>query len=343
MPELKEKLGSALRGIRRPGRGAAALLIVLAAAIVAGLLLGAASLSPGDVWRALTGGDVDPAARTIAVSLRLPRVVAAALTGAALAISGALFQALLRNPLAEPYLLGVSSAAALGAVLSLTLLRGALGGMGTIGFAFAGSLVAMAVVYRIALGAGRLDTHVLILAGVVASAFFGACVILLLSLAEADAMRSAIFWMMGSLERAGWESTATLAVMLVVGGGAAFAFSRRLNALALGEEAATYLGARVEITKRGAYLIASLLAAGAVAVSGVIGFVGLVAPHAVRMIWGNDHRALLPLSALGGGAALVLADMAARTAARPLELPVGVVTAIIGVPFFLILLRRSHG
>lgn len=326
----------------RPGRGALLLLLLLAVAVASGLLLGAASLSPTEVWRALTGQEVGPAARTIVLSLRLPRVAAAAFTGVALTISGTLFQALLRNPLAEPYLLGVSSGAALGAVLALTVFGGVLGYVGTVGFALAGGLAAIAIVFRVALSVGRLDTHILILAGVVVAAFFGAGVMLVLSLAEPDATRAAVLWTMGSLERAGWESTGTLALAAVAGGASAFALSRHLNALALGEEAAAYLGARVEVVRRSAYFIASLLAAVAVSTAGVIGFVGLVIPHAARMIWGSDHRHLLPLGALGGAAALVLADTLARVALRPLELPVGVVTALLGVPFFLVLLRRSH-
>ena len=326
----------------RSGRGAALLLLLLVLAVVSGLLLGAANVAPASVWRALAGQEVDASARTIVLSLRLPRVVAAALTGIALTISGALFQALLRNPLAEPYLLGVSSGAALGAVLALTVFGGALGYLGTVGFALAGGLVAIAIVFRVALSVGRLDTHVLILAGVVVAAFFGAGVMLLLSLAEPDATRAAVLWTMGSLERAGWESTLALAVATLAGGTGAFALSRHLNALALGEEAAAYLGARVETVRRSAYFIASLLAAVAVSTAGVIGFVGLVVPHGTRMIWGNDHRRLLPLGALGGAAALVLADTVARVVLRPLELPVGVVTALLGVPLFLVLLRRTH-
>lgn len=322
--------------------GTLLLILLLTGALVTGLLLGAAPLAPGEVWRALVGLDTDPSTRTIVLSLRLPRVVGGALTGAALAVSGTLFQALLRNPLAEPYLLGVSSGAALGAVLAPLALGTLLGAAGTAGFALAGALLAIAVVFRVAHGAGGLDTHVLILAGVVVAAFFGAGVMLLLSVAEADATRSAILWTMGSLERVGWDSTMILAAVTLAGGAFAFGMSRHLNALALGEEAAAYLGTRVETVKRAAYFVASLLAAVAVSAAGVIGFVGLVVPHGVRMLWGGDHRLVLPLGALGGAVALVLADTVARTALRPLELPVGVVTAFLGVPLFLVLLRRTH-
>ncbi|MYL07708.1 MAG: iron ABC transporter permease, partial [Gemmatimonadales bacterium] len=204
--------------VTRTGRGALLLILLLAIAAISGLLLGAANVAPADAWRALTGQETDPSARTIVLSLRLPRVTAAALTGIALTISGTLFQALLRNPLAEPYLLGVSSGAALGAVLALTALGGVLGYLGTVGFALAGGLAAIGIVFRVALAVGRLDTHVLILAGVVVSAFFGAGVMLLLSLAEPDATRAAVLWTMGSLARAGWESTVALGLATAAGG-----------------------------------------------------------------------------------------------------------------------------
>ncbi|MCG8469244.1 MAG: iron ABC transporter permease [Gemmatimonadetes bacterium] len=325
-----------------PRTGLAAMTALLVGAVGLGLLWGAAPIAPAEVWAALRGDATDPTSLAIVRSLRLPRVLAGALTGAALAISGVLFQAMLRNPLAEPYLLGVSSGAALGAVISITLFGSGLGPLAPALFALAGALLAIAIVFRVALAVGRLDTHVLILAGVVVAAFFGALVMLLLSVAEADALRSAVLWTFGSLERASWGAVAVLAASLGGAGVIAFALSRHLNALALGEEAATYLGARVEVVKRTAYLLASLLAAVAVSTAGVIGFIGLVIPHAVRMLWGSDHRALLPLAALAGGVALIAADAVARSAFRPLELPVGVVTALLGVPLFLVLLRRSH-
>lgn len=331
-----------MRGLRRPGVGALLLAVLTAAAAVSGLALGAAPLGPAEVWAGLTGDEAERSALAIVRSLRVPRVVAGACVGAALAISGTLFQALLRNPLAEPYLLGVSSGAALGAVSALTLFGPALGAATTAIFALAGGLVAILVVFRAALSVGRLDPYVLILAGVVVAAFFGAGVMLLLAVAERDALRSAVLWTMGSLEGVRWDAIGLLGACVAVSGGLAFGFARHLNGLALGEEAAGYLGARVEVLKRGAYFVASLLAAVAVSVAGVIGFVGLVVPHAVRMLWGTDHRILIPLGALAGAASLILADTVARTTFRPLELPIGVVTALLGVPLFLVLLRRSH-
>jgi iron complex transport system permease protein len=207
--------------------------------------------------------------------------------------------------------------------------------------ALAGAVIAIVLVFRIAAVVGRaLDTRILLLAGVVVGAFFNACILLALTFADADAFRSAIFWIMGSFSGATWRGIALLAAAMLPALAVLMALARPLNLLSVGEETAAYLGTRVERTKLLAYGTASLLTAGAVAVSGVIGFVGLVVPHVVRMLWGPDHRFLLPASVLLGAAFVVLADTLARTAAAPVELPVGVVTAFVGVPFFVWLLRR---
>jgi iron complex transport system permease protein len=316
-------------------------LTVLIGSLVVGIAVGPAGLSPSEVWSALRGGEGP--ARTILLSLRLPRALAAALAGAGLAVSGAVFQALLRNPLAEPYLLGVSAGAAFGAVGAMGLGLASTGSAALPVAALAGSLMAIAIVFRVAWVIDRLDTRILLLAGVVTSAFFGACVLLILTFASPQMLRSAIFWTLGSLSGASWPVTAVLAGYVVPAAVAVFAMSRHLNALALGEETAASLGTEVERTKTVAYLLASLLAAATVAVAGVIGFVGLVVPHAVRLVWGADHRVLIPLAFLAGGSVLVLTDAVARTAASPQEIPVGVVTAFLGVPFFLALLRRRYG
>ncbi|MFQ5688956.1 MAG: FecCD family ABC transporter permease [Gemmatimonadota bacterium] len=333
---------SRTRGQVLPGKsGAAWLLGLVLLAGSSGVLLGPAGFSPAELWRALMPGAEPSTARSILLSLRLPRTVGALATGASLAVSGALFQALLRNPLAEPYLLGVSSGAALGAVAAITL------GLGSLGPAFltlaslAGAILAVGVVFRVASVVGKLDTRVLILAGVVVASFFGACVMLLLTFAEGEALRSAVLWTMGSLAGASWGTDLALLAYALPASAIAFGMSRDLNALALGEEAAAHLGTDVERAKRRAYFLASALAAAAVAVAGVVGFVGLVVPHTVRLLWGADHRLVLPLSFLGGAALLGLADTAARTVASPLEVPIGVITALVGVPFFLFLLRRS--
>lgn len=328
--------------IRRPAAGFLLLAALLAGTLLAGIGTGPAGLGPGEILRALTTDAPGSPAREILLRVRLPRVSAAALTGASLAVSGALFQALLRNPLAEPYLLGVSSGAALGAVTAIAL--GLAGGIWTLALAaLGGALLAIGIVFRVARVVGRLDTRVLILAGVVTAAFFSACVMLVLTFARGEALRSAVLWTMGSLGGVSWSMVAALGAYALPACLVAAAMGRDLDALALGEEAAAHLGTDVEPMKRRVYLLASALAAVSVSVAGVIGFVGLVVPHAVRMAWTAGHRHLVPLSFLGGAALLVGADALARTAASPMEIPVGVVTALVGVPFFLVLLRRSYG
>jgi len=337
-------------GLRRDARDATPAgrtivsLVGLAVLVVATFLLsvriGSVSLGVGAVWRALNGRG-DPAAIAIVRELRLPRAVAAALVGSALAVAGAAFQALLRNPLAEPYVLGVSGGAALGAVGAIVL-GASLPIPGLIPLAaFAGAAATVVVVLRIALGVGpTLDTRVLLLAGVVVGAFANAGIFLLLTVADVATFRSATAWMMGSLSGVTWSGDAALAVQLAVGGGLLLLLARPLNALAIGEETAAYLGVSVERTKWLAYGAASLLAAASVATAGIVGFVGLVVPHAARLVWGSDHRVLIPTAALLGAVFLLLTDVCARTVAAPTELPLGAVTAVIGVPVFVALLRR---
>jgi iron complex transport system permease protein len=324
----------------KPALRLLALAAVAFAALLAAVRLGAVPLSLRQVMDGMRG-TADPTTIAIVQRLRLPRAVLAAMVGGSLAASGATFQALLRNPLAEPYILGISGGAAVGAVFAIAL-GGVAASAGIVSAAaLAGALLAVVLVFRIAAVAGRaLDTRILLLAGVVTGAFFNACILLALTFADADAFRSAVFWMMGSFSSASWRSIGMLALALVPGLAILAALARPLNLLAVGEETAAYLGTRVERTKLLAYGTASLLTAGAVAVSGVIGFVGLVVPHVVRMIWGPDHRFLLPASVLLGASFTILADTLARTVVAPTELPVGVVTAFVGVPFFIYLLRR---
>jgi iron complex transport system permease protein len=313
--------------------------VLVAVSLLIALRLGAVPLGLGEIVDAVRGRGT-PAAVTIIRDLRLPRSVQAALVGAALAASGAAFQALLRNPLAEPYILGVSGGAAVGAVCAIVL-----------GFAayvwavplaaFLGAILAIALVLRISITIGStLDTRVLLLGGVVIGAFFNACILLALTFADTESFRSAIFWMMGSFSGATWRGSGVLALYLAPALLVLLALARPLNLLAIGEDTAAYLGVPVERVKYLAYGTASLLTAAAVAVAGVIGFVGLVVPHVVRLLWGSDYRFLIPASALLGASFLVLADAVARTAAAPTELPMGAVTALVGVPFFLWLLRR---
>lgn len=321
-------------------------LALLALGVVAALALsvsfGASGIGPGDLWRALSGSG-DPTTRSILFQLRLPRAALAALVGGALGLSGCTFQALLRNPLADPYVLGVSGGAAVGAVaVVVTGIGVLLPWMLPLG-AFVGAVAAMALVLEVARRAspGRMDTRVLILSGVIVGAFFNAVILLMLSMADVESFRSAIFWMMGNLSGADWGSTGLLALLLVPGALAILSLARAFNLLSRGEEVAFHLGASVQRVKLTAYLAASLMVAAAVAAGGVIGFVGLIVPHAVRLAWGNDHRMLLPASFLAGTAFLLLADTVARLVVAPAELPTGVVTAVAGVPFFVALLLRG--
>lgn len=311
--------------------------LVAIVAIVLSTTVGAADLPLARVIAAITGNGT-AVEQSIVLQLRLPRAMLAALAGGGLAMSGAVFQAMLRNPLADPYVLGVSSGAALGAVIttvftaSTVLLPIA---------ALAGAVLSILIVFTIALRASkRLDARVLLLAGVIISAFFQAIILLLLTLADAESFRSAIFWMMGSFATASWKTVILLAAYMVPALVILYALARPLNLLMAGEETALYLGVRVETVTRIAYFVASVLVGASVAACGAIGFVGLVIPHAVRLAWGNDYRMLLPASMFAGGTFLVLCDTAARTIAAPAELPVGVITALVGVPLFVVLLLR---
>jgi iron complex transport system permease protein len=301
---------------------------------------GAVGMDAGEVARALAGRG-DPAVVTIVRELRLPRAILAALVGGSLSVAGATFQALLRNPLAEPYLLGVSSGASVGAVAAISL-GAALVGWVVPAAALVGALGAIVLVLAIALQVDRrLDLRVLLLAGVVAGSFFNAIILLLLAFQEAEAFRSALFWMVGSLAGASWSRVALLGACAVPALAVLVTLARPFDLLVLGEETAGYLGAPTVRVQRVAYLVASLLTAVTVVTVGALGFVGLVVPHTVRMVWGGGHRFLIPASFLAGAAFLPLADTAARLIAAPAELPLGVVTAFVGVPFFLWLLRRQ--
>jgi iron complex transport system permease protein len=313
---------------------------ITALSLIAAVRLGAVSISVAALAAALAGRG-DPATVTIVQSLRLPRALQAGLVGAALAVSGATFQALLRNPLAEPYILGVSSGAAVGAVLTVVTGWSVRTVWALPVAAFAGAVLSMMLVFRIAYGVGRtLDTRVLLLAGVVTSAFLVAVVWLVLTFADPESVRSAIFWMLGSHANASWRSVGILAACFAPSLVVLMSLARPLNLLAIGEPTAVYLGTSVERTKLAAFATATLLTAASVSVSGTIGFVGLVVPHAVRLIWGSDNRSLLPCAALGGAAFLIAADTLSRSLAGANELPIGIVTALVGVPCFVWLLRR---
>jgi iron complex transport system permease protein len=312
-------------------------------AFVAAVRIGTVGVSLAELLQALRGVG-DPTTIAIVRELRLPRALQAALSGIALAGSGATFQALLRNPLADPYVLGVSSGAAVGAAVAVVFGWHVLSLWALPAAAFVGGLLAIALVLRIAVSVSDpLDMKVLLLAGVVVGAFFNAGLLLCLTFADVESFRSALFWMMGSNAGATWPQVGALAGYVFAGTLVLLSLARALNVLALGEQTAATLGISVERTKRIAFATASLLAAAAVAASGVVGFVGLVTPHLARLLWGSDNRLLIPAAALLGATLLLFADTLARIAAAPTELPLGVVTAFIGVPFFIWLLRRRAG
>jgi iron complex transport system permease protein len=316
------------------------LALVLAAVVVMliGLSVGAVPIPLADLFHALR--EPRSEAGTILWQLRLPRVVLAFLVGGALGVSGTALQALVRNPLAEPYLLGISGGAGLAAVTAIAL--GLSGVWALPGAAFLGAVTSAAVVYRIANVPGaRLEPRVLVLVGVVVAAFTGAIMSALLTLSEAAQLRNAFLWLLGGFGTANWQSVAAFGAYAILPFGLVFRGGRSLDLLSLGDEPAHALGSDVDATKRLVYFTTALLTAASVAVSGMIGFVGLVAPHAMRAWVGPLHRRLLPAAFLASGTLVVGADAIARTVLRPAELPVGAVTALIGVPVFAWLVRRS--
>jgi iron complex transport system permease protein len=333
------------RGRALAGVGLALLLLLVALAL--GASLGAGHVPLGrllGVGRPL-GTEERVIALRILWEVRLPRVLLAAVLGGALTVAGIGFQALLRNPLADPYVLGVSGGASLGGVTALLLGVGAAGGMlGTVGVpgaAFLGALAALVLIERVASVGGRFTVHTLLLTGVIFNAFSAALIYFIQSVASLEQLHAIVFYLMGRVPyEYGYPAVAALAVVCLAATGALLGLARDFNALSLGEEGAHQLGVEVERTRRLTYLLGSLLTGIAVALAGLIGFVGLVVPHLLRLLLGPDHRVLIPAGFLGGGAFLVVADLAARTVAIPNELPVGVLTALVGGPFFLLLLRR---
>ena len=314
---------------------------LLAAAGVLGLGVGPSGLAPGEVLHALLGRE-GGVAGDIVLRVRLPRVVLAALVGASLATAGTLFQALLRNPLADPYVLGVSGGAALGGILALTA-GGALG----LGYAavppasFAGAVATLLLLLAVAGRRGRLSPTTLLLVGVVFNAFASAAIVFLASSAGLAEGARIFLWLIGNLSDARAEVAGAVALFLGLGLACALPFARALNLLALGEEPAAQLGVPVEAVRRLLLVATSLMVGAAVSVSGLIGFVGLIIPHLLRLAVGPDHRLLVPAATLGGAAFLVLCDTAARTVLAGRELPVGAITALVGGPLFLFLLHRA--
>lgn len=306
--------------------------------LLVGLAAGTVPLSPAEVWHGLWRANTS--ASVIVRDLRAPRVLLAFFVGGSLAVCGAALQAMIRNPLAEPYLLGLSGGAGLGAVIAIA--TRATGPWAVPVAAFLGAAAAVALVYRLSLVAGRrLDPRVLLLSGVVVGSFAGALMSAIMVLSPAAGIRNAFLWLLGGFGSASWQSLGVFLAYAVLPLGVIGMSARSLDLLALGEEPAHHLGADVHRTRRVVYLCTAMLTAASVATCGIIGFVGLVVPHAVRTVARPLHRSLLPLVFVVGGSFLVLSDVVARTVVRPLELPVGVITALVGVPLFALLLRRT--
>lgn len=318
-------------------------MLLVASVLVAaafGIAGGAVPIPIGDVLRAL-GGAGDATTLAIVQNLRLPRVALGVAVGAGLAVSGTALQATLRNPLAEPYLLGVSGGAAAGAVLAVTL--GLASSLLLPLAAFGGAMAAVLVVLLVARAvAGHADPRVLLMAGVVVGAFCTALIMVALATAPENTVRGALWWMMGSLADAQWRSVRWVMLYVLIGIALLFVWARDVDVLALGEEAAASLGLPVENVTRRIYFAASLLAAATVAGAGLIGFVGLIVPAIARALGARNTREGIVAAALAGAALVVGADLLARTVLRPAELPLGAVTALIGVPFFLWRLRAMR-
>ncbi|MCG5535749.1 FecCD family ABC transporter permease [Ectothiorhodospira mobilis] len=312
------------------------LLLAALAALVTAVALGSVQLTPAQTLAVLTG-DGDPLHRTLILELRLPRALAAFATGGLLAVAGALMQVLLRNPLADPYVLGLSGGAAVGALASMLL------GAGTVlisGSAFAGAMLSTFIVFGLAHGTGSWTPTRLLLTGVVVAAGWGALISFLLAVSPTEELPGMLYWLMGDLSHARriWPAWMVLVIVVL----AALPLGRSLNVLARGPMQAAALGVAVRPLEWTVYIVAALVTATAVTLAGSVGFVGLIVPHMLRLVLGNDQRIILPASALAGGILLTLADTLARTLMAPQQLPVGVITAMLGVPVFLYLLHRSR-
>jgi iron complex transport system permease protein len=315
----------------------------LAAISLVALATGPSSVGVGEVIDLLIGDSAEAASADIVLRVRLPRLILGLLVGAALATAGAIFQALLRNPLADPYVLGVSGGAALAGIMVLAF--GGLLGVSTSMVpiaAFGGGLLTTALLYWVSGGPGRSGPTGLLLTGVVFNAFASAGIVFLASIAGFFDGSRIFLWLIGHLSAVEIDAAGMVAVSVAVGLGVACALSRSLNLLALGDDTAAQLGVPVDSHRRLLLLSTSLMVGAAVAVSGLIGFVGLIVPHALRLVIGSDHRLLIPAAALTGAGFLVLSDTLARTALDGRDLPVGAVTALVGGPLFIFLLRRAQ-
>ncbi len=316
--------------------------LFLALAILLSIAIGSVFISPIDLWHVLTSATANETFKTIIWSIRLPRSALILLTGAALAGSGASYQGLFRNPLADPYLIGVASGAGLGAVIAMSVHwpYSFFGLMAIPMAAFLAGMLTTFLVYWIARVGQSVPTTNLILAGTVFSSFATALTSFLM-LRSTGELRRALGWLLGGLSLGGWDAVLALLPFIIIGLSMLMLSGHALNLLQFGDEQAQQLGLNANRAKTIILIAASLTTAAAVAFAGIIGFVGLIVPHVVRLWWGADYRRLIPLSIIGGAGALLLADVIARVVISPQELPIGVVTALVGSPFFLWVLRRA--
>jgi len=313
-------------------------------AFLAFILMAVFSISAGAVDMPLRKildvflGKGDEASRTIILALRLPRVIEAAVVGMGLSVAGAFFQGLLRNPMADPYVLGISSGAALGATIAIVL---GFGILGLNAMAFIASLMTVFFVYAISKVGGRISMTTMLLAGIAVSAFMSAVISLMMLLNHGELSRI-IFWTMGGFNLTSWEDVMFSVPVIAIGSFALYTFSRDVNAILTGEEVAEHLGVNTELVKKVVLALGSLVTATAVSVGGVIGFVGLIVPHISRLMVGADNRVLVPFSAIFGATFLLFADVVARVILKPVEVPIGIITAAFGGPFFLYLLIKNR-
>lgn len=322
------------------------------ASMVVSISLGSAQLPLSEVWLILMHqlpglGDLIPvswpeSSEQIVMKIRFPRVILAVLVGACLSLAGAGFQGVLRNPLADPYTMGVASGSAVGAAFLILfgLHISFLGQWSIPVVAFLTGFVSLWIVLRLASTQGKLQTETLLLSGVVVQAFLGSLVSFMVSLSD-KAVNEIVFWLMGSLSFRGWDFTYVLLPYLIVGLMVLVSYARALNLFSLGERQAAHLGVSVDRTKLVVLIVSTLLTAGAVSIAGIVGFVGLVVPHLVRLMVGPDYRLLLPMATICGGIYVLWADTVARMLLSPTEIPLGVVTAILGAPFFAYLLKQN--
>jgi iron complex transport system permease protein len=316
------------------------MMVLLLAALFLGLAAGSSGFGVSAVIKSLTGAGGAELMNDIIWRLRLPRVLLAALLGATLSLGGMVFQALLRNPLAEPYILGISGGSAIGAIIGI--LMGLARFPGVWLMAFVGSLATLGLLYLMASGRSMVRGNTLLLSGVMVNAFCSAVILFLVSIAQDSRLHNIIFWLMGDLTAATNESVIALAATVLPCFLVIFVRSHALNLLTLGNDMARTMGVSIKATTSLLLIVTSLMVSATVSYCGLVGFVGLVMPHMLRLIWGPDHRLLAPASVLGGAAFMVVCDMLARTLPAQGEMPVGVVTALIGAPLFVYLLKKSN-